>query len=471
MRPRPSLFVLSSAGRPIFSLCGDADAQSQVMALIQAILAVCDESGDELRGLEAGSRRFVFLRRGHLTLVGVAAAELETAAHLRLKLELIHAQVLFLLTSKVQGLFINSPSYDLRALLEGMDQSMRKLVETDQPQYRARLQSLGLTTVWMDPVIRHRLTEVLQNAQATVPNLLYVVWVHGQDLVTLAQPKNLNYQLHTLDLFFLAHFAETQPALRCQESWTPVCLPRFNASGYLQAHISFFADPPNTKVGKAGAGTAAGDPGSYLFFITTDTSPEQFHLLMDARVAVESQLKKELGTDWHLFLSGRALKERNKVLRRFSASAKALHFLFRLSEGSSTTKDGGKLPPVSQCISPPFRSAQSSADVQQQIWALYQRGALRLAKGGAQAAGAVGEEGERDGMLSPTAELLEAEAEHSVAYELGEERLGMSVAGNGWTLHACFPASLPVADAFKACSRLARTLQRDIRWLFLASLP
>lgn len=139
------VFVLSSAGKPVFSLFGDEQHLSTLMGLIQGLLSLCadcgdDEESDEMESICAGNRRFVFLRRGDLVLVAVSSSyagrsatrsglsldiaeegegaagvrrarpmrddsggyRLESTAFLRLQLEYIYSSILFLLTSKVQ---------------------------------------------------------------------------------------------------------------------------------------------------------------------------------------------------------------------------------------------------------------------------------------------------------------------------------------------------------------------------------
>lgn len=115
------IFVLSSAGKPVFSLLGDEQRLSTLMGLIQALLSLCADcdDGDEIESISAGSRRFVFLKRGNLVLVAVSSSEAgmldddcgvkgekdapECESFLRLQLEYLYASILFLLTSKVRA--------------------------------------------------------------------------------------------------------------------------------------------------------------------------------------------------------------------------------------------------------------------------------------------------------------------------------------------------------------------------------
>lgn len=131
--------------------------------------------------------------------------------------------------SQVQGIFKRSPGYDLRGLLGGADTSLKGVIDLAEPSRgRGRMLAGGVETVWMDPAIRTRVTRALQAAQtATGPNALYALWLCGEKLVSLAQPRAPSHRLHSRDLLLLVNFVATQPALRNAESWTPVCFPRF----------------------------------------------------------------------------------------------------------------------------------------------------------------------------------------------------------------------------------------------------
>lgn len=73
------IFVLSTAGKPVFSLSGDEQSLSTLMGLIQGLLSLCidcgDEGGDdEMESISTANRQFVFLRRGDLVLVAVSSS-------------------------------------------------------------------------------------------------------------------------------------------------------------------------------------------------------------------------------------------------------------------------------------------------------------------------------------------------------------------------------------------------------------
>ncbi|CAM9651735.1 unnamed protein product, partial [Scytosiphon promiscuus] len=463
------IFVLSSAGKPVFSLSGDEQQLSTLMGLIQALLSLCTDcdSGDELESISAGSRRFVFLKRGNLVLVAVSSPstsrasnagsdgdsgggaeeeeeeeegeggeEPECESFMRLQLEYLYASILFLLTSKFQGMFSRTPGYDLRGLLDGADTSLRGIVQLAEPRRgRGRMLAGGVETVWMDPAIRSRVAKALQSAQAVsaTSGALYAIWLCGEKLVSLAQPRAPSHRLTSRDLLLLVNFVATQPALRNGESWTPVCFPRFQETGYLYAYVAFLddstgaappsappettasqnqdpsltgddsggggSDRPSTENGAQPAVPGASNPGgssrraeggeagfasaegaSCVVLVSVDASSEQFQAFRRTRSALESRFRSALGTHWDRYLGPGAAVEREGILAKFCSQMKALHFYYCLRG-----KQGGA-PCVTQCLSSPFVHPELAKDTaaQHRIWGYYTRAALRLRCGSSQ---------------------------------------------------------------------------------------
>lgn len=68
------------------------------LAVIQAIVSVMHDQGDDIRSVSVGGTRIVFLLRGHLYFLAVSSLG-EPVAALRRQLELLYSQVLFLVTT------------------------------------------------------------------------------------------------------------------------------------------------------------------------------------------------------------------------------------------------------------------------------------------------------------------------------------------------------------------------------------
>ena len=66
---------------------------------------------------------------------------------------------------------------------------------------------------------------------------VFGVLLAGSLVVALAQSRANS--LHPLDLLLLTNFVTANGSFRQSESFSPVCLPRFNSSGFLHAYINY----------------------------------------------------------------------------------------------------------------------------------------------------------------------------------------------------------------------------------------
>ena len=73
-------------------------------------------------------------------------------------------------------------------------------------------------------------------AKSKRENLLYSILFHQSKVVSLIQPKSP--ALLVPDLLLLSNFVTNSTAFRSVESWTPICLPHFNPTGFLYAYVA-----------------------------------------------------------------------------------------------------------------------------------------------------------------------------------------------------------------------------------------
>ena len=226
------LFVLSSAGKPIFSRYGDESRLAPQMGLLQALISFVSDRGDTLRYIRAGGADVVFLMRGALYLVAVCSTG-ETVEHVWRQLHLFHSQIISILTSKVEQIFQRNASYDVRGLLGGTDRVMRSLIHSAASEPSMLLRAIPCLRV--PPPVRAELSKLLAGARPA--ELLFGVFIAHNHLVTMLRPKRT--ALHPDDLLLLMNTVASSSSFREDESWLPICLPRFNDAGFLYAHVSF----------------------------------------------------------------------------------------------------------------------------------------------------------------------------------------------------------------------------------------
>ena len=127
---RKHIFVLSSSGKPIFSRYGDEQDLVTTFGLLQAIISIVLDSGDNIRSIRAGGRKIVYFMKQQLYFVSISSTR-EPEVVLIKQLHFLYNQILLVLTSKVHDVFKNNPSADIRQLL-GPD-TMRLLSVACEP--------------------------------------------------------------------------------------------------------------------------------------------------------------------------------------------------------------------------------------------------------------------------------------------------------------------------------------------------
>lgn len=316
----PNVLIMSAAGKPIFVRYGqgdqilynpelledDEEEWATACSLIQAIRAnimsfgMNSEQADSLgdvQSIKAGRKTITFMNTEALTLVAIGDEE-EDTEFLHLHLEYVYAQVIFTLTNQVNSIFGRSPNYDLRTMMgPNVNASLRNLLDRFDPLevdvypngsgYGSLLTASIECISPIPPELRDEASKMLIRAcifdnyrikskQSQVQNPLFAILTIGTRLVTLVQPSQPSSQLHTSDLHLILTFVGLQPGLLSGELWFPICLPRFDSSGFLYAFTSCL-DPHGT--------------GLSIVLISPNNSTEQFEAFRSSAIT----LKKSLG--------------------------------------------------------------------------------------------------------------------------------------------------------------------------------
>lgn len=66
------IFILSTAGKPIYSLYGDEDKLASLFGIMQALVSVVQSQQDQIKSIEANGLTIVFLVKSPLILVAVS---------------------------------------------------------------------------------------------------------------------------------------------------------------------------------------------------------------------------------------------------------------------------------------------------------------------------------------------------------------------------------------------------------------
>ncbi|KAF9187562.1 Vacuolar fusion protein mon1b [Haplosporangium sp. Z 767] len=232
---RKHFFILSSAGKPIYARYGDESRISSYMGVIQALISFFADNDDSLRCINAGQHKFVFLLKSPLYLVCVSRSG-ESESQLRDQLGYLYSQIISVLThSQMTRIFEQRNNFDLRGLIGGTEiflDSLGKLMNTYSGFMLGAIQCLTIPRE-----LRDRVGAVLGRAKCKP--LLYAILLTPTQLITLLRPRT--HSMHPSDLHLIFNLLSGSTTFESSESWTPICLPKFNNKSFLHAYICYIA--------------------------------------------------------------------------------------------------------------------------------------------------------------------------------------------------------------------------------------
>ncbi|XP_066436022.1 vacuolar fusion protein MON1 homolog B-like isoform X2 [Eleutherodactylus coqui] len=234
---RKHVFVLSEAGKPIYSRYGNEEALSSTMGVMMALVSFVQSGNNSIRSIHSDKQKVVFLQQGPLVLVSVSRAP-QSEEQLGKELQYVYYQIISMLTqASVARIFERKKNYDLRRLLAGSEKildSLLDLLDTDPGFLLGAVRCVALPCQ-----LRDSLSSIL--TKAITPNLVFSILVAEHQLVTVVQERAVieDCRLDPADLHLLLNLIGASSAFQAGEIWTPICLPRFNPDGYFYAYISY----------------------------------------------------------------------------------------------------------------------------------------------------------------------------------------------------------------------------------------
>eukprot|EP00096_Caligus_rogercresseyi_P012764 TRINITY_DN5456_c0_g1_i1.p1 TRINITY_DN5456_c0_g1~~TRINITY_DN5456_c0_g1_i1.p1 ORF type:complete len:502 (+),score=157.00 TRINITY_DN5456_c0_g1_i1:63-1568(+) len=231
-------FVLSEAGKPIYSLHGEENHLASLTAVMQALVSYVQDLDDSIKCISFGDVQISFLIKPPLILVGTTRRA-ESHSQMNSQLSYLYNSILSVLTQKQLGtIFEKKKSYDLRMMLGGAERLLTHLTKSFQTDPSFMLNSVRV--LHLSPVMRDSISNAIHSTLAKMKNVVFAVLLAENHLVTLIRMKQ--YYIHSADLHILFNFVNSSESFKDSESWTPICLPKFNSNGFLHAHVSYLKD-------------------------------------------------------------------------------------------------------------------------------------------------------------------------------------------------------------------------------------
>ncbi|MCO5597041.1 hypothetical protein L7F22_051115 [Adiantum nelumboides] len=256
-------FILSHAGKPIFSRYGDEHKLAGFAATLQAIMSFVESGGDNIKYVRAGDHQVVFLVKGPVYLVSISSTD-EPLRALRRQLDLLHGLLLLILTKSLEKCFVKNANFDLRPLLGGTDNVFSSLIHSFSWNPASFLCSY--TCLPLSHTARQAAGAALQDVADS--DLLFALLLSDSKVISLVGAQKAS--LHPDDIFLLSNFVSSSESFRTTESFSPVCLPKYNAAVFLYAYVRYL------------------DTDTCLILITKNS--EAFFHLKDCRARIESFL-------------------------------------------------------------------------------------------------------------------------------------------------------------------------------------
>jgi len=447
------IFILSSSGKPIFSRCGDEQELVATFGLLQAVISIVQDQGDEIKVIKAGARRIVYFLRQSLYFIAVSSTG-EPEAVLTKQLEFMYNQVLFALTNKVHHVLSQNSSKDLRDLL-GYDTSrlMLSACNTDlTPTCIAFESTRGYV---MDNSLRSDILSSLRDCVEMSGAALGLI-LNSDALVGYATNTGMDLNLQVADVLLLTHFVGNSSSLRSHDQhWVPLCLPHFNAGAFLQAYIC------NLRITSAATAEENKSINLSLVLISSSSDASKFKDLHSGREILERALVAPAIVPRLLATSD--LQTRG--LAKYLADAGCLHFLYKLRPTGSSS---GPLP--AQCLATPLDFPLNSTESHNKIIVQYQRLGVCLRKGTSlpECTLMPGTASTSPSAAAPASVMsLLPISDHALAYsvlECGYVVVGLATSDS--ELYTTFPGTITALEASGMANFLSRRLRADAQSYF-----
>lgn len=158
----------------------------------------------------------------------------ESNERLKLQLNFIHDNIIstFSLT-QLNKIFVNQCNFDLRQSIRNHNNYFNRWISWTNSL------SFTFNTVQCKPMlqsVRHSITDVLNQCCSKQKNLVFAIILLGQQLVTISQLKK--YLLPITDFHLILNLINTLNLDEDIESWSPICLSKFNSTGFMHCYTA-----------------------------------------------------------------------------------------------------------------------------------------------------------------------------------------------------------------------------------------
>lgn len=336
----------------------------------------------------------------------------------------LYTQLISLLTGGINKELKKRANRDIYHLVAGTEKYFDALIPAmdSEPEFLLN----AVQCLPLDAKIRASVGQVLNGKP--VPELFYAVLIAGGRLINVVRPKE--HALYPADLHLIFNFVRASSGLKASESWTPLCLPNFNDTGYLHAHISFVDGEDVCLLLISTVGKRAGCLVSLVSRISPHHHQKGTQPAFYALQSCSEYIRNQLGATGCLAAIKQSLREGHYVLPSINVPS-LLHFLYK----SNST---------SQFTSPAYTAPYHTPAEQLRLFRLYQ-------------------------MVHQQARQLSAAM--NIYMHTGSTECILAWICDGFELYATFSPLTSKTEAIRACNALLQWIKDEESRLFLLSVP
>ena len=140
--------------------------------------------------------------------------------------------------SQLTRIFETRKGFDLRRMIAGSERLIRSLSSAMDTDPCFMLGSVRVLP--MPSSSREDISKAISKECARAKNVVFAILIANNQLVTLTRMKK--YYIHPADLHLIFSLINSTESFKMSEAWIPICLPKFDSSGFMQAHVSYLSD-------------------------------------------------------------------------------------------------------------------------------------------------------------------------------------------------------------------------------------
>ena len=203
------LFIVTDAGKPVYSRYGTVQMLSPILCTCVAILGHMETLGEELNHFRAGNHTFVFLPKKPFVFIAVSKSSLPVS-YLFKQLNFLYSLFLSLFSEKVINQISQRPSCDFRQIAEGTKPAWDGVVN-NMSEDPAFIFAPSIPVSNMIPELRQKITKYFEK----IPSCRLSMLMRRNRIIAIG-----NHSCDSLSLRLIVDLVWTPPFLN-GESFTP----------------------------------------------------------------------------------------------------------------------------------------------------------------------------------------------------------------------------------------------------------